>query len=155
MICSCGSSSLEADPSSGATVCTACGLVVEENAIVSEVTFGEKQNGAAVLQGTYVAAGQGRAAFLGPYRRQTALEAKEQSIRNGRDAIHRIATALRISERYVDSAQRYFNLALAHNFTRGRKVKLQHYEDLSLQYKDSSTSNDCRYRKNVKNIIRN
>ena len=123
MICSCGSSSLEADPSSGATVCTACGLVVEENAIVSEVTFGEKQNGAAVLQGTYVAAGQGRAAFLGPYRRQTALEAKEQSIRNGRDAIHRIATALRISERYVDSAQRYFNLALAHNFTRGRKTE--------------------------------
>jgi transcription factor IIIB subunit 2 len=40
----------------GHTVCTQCGAVLEENAIVSEVTFTEKSNGAAVADGFYVGA---------------------------------------------------------------------------------------------------
>ena len=38
-----------------------CGTVVEENAIVNEVTFGETSTGAAMVQGAYV--GQGASAY--------------------------------------------------------------------------------------------
>jgi transcription factor IIIB subunit 2 len=42
---------------------------------------------------------------------------------SGRKNILSLATALHISERYVEAAQRYFNLALAYNFTRGRTTQ--------------------------------
>ena len=42
-----------------------CGTVVEENAIVNEVTFGETSTGAAMVQGAYV--GQGASTYLYPH----------------------------------------------------------------------------------------
>ena len=41
----------------GTSVCDRCGTVVEENAIVAEVTFGESSNGAAIAHGKNVPAG--------------------------------------------------------------------------------------------------
>lgn len=55
---SCGSSNLEADSSSGITYCVSCGNVIEENVIVSEITFGEASSGAAIVQGSFVGADQ-------------------------------------------------------------------------------------------------
>lgn len=52
------------DPSSGTTYCEGCGNVLEESAIVNEITFGETGAGAAIVQGSYVAAGQGEAETL-------------------------------------------------------------------------------------------
>ncbi len=43
----------------GHTVCVTCGNVLEENAIVSEVTFSEKSNGAAVADGFFIGADKG------------------------------------------------------------------------------------------------
>lgn len=54
-ICSnCQSSEIEFDSAQGNTVCTVCGTVLEENTIVSEVTFVENAAGASVLQGQFV-----------------------------------------------------------------------------------------------------
>lgn len=47
------------DASNGTTYCEGCGNVLEENAIVNEITFGETSGGAAIVQGSYVAAGSG------------------------------------------------------------------------------------------------
>jgi transcription factor IIIB subunit 2 len=48
---------IEYDAAAGNGFCVKCGTVVEENTIVSEVTFGETSAGAAMVQGSYV--GQG------------------------------------------------------------------------------------------------
>jgi transcription factor IIIB 90 kDa subunit len=52
---------IEYDAAAGNGFCVRCGTVVEENTIVSEVTFGETSSGAAMVQGSYVA--QGSSAF--------------------------------------------------------------------------------------------
>jgi ribosomal protein L37AE/L43A len=53
----CGGTVIEYDAAAGSGFCVGCGTVVEESAIVSEVTFGETSAGAAMVQGSYVAAG--------------------------------------------------------------------------------------------------
>lgn len=45
----CGSTHIEAHDASGASVCTVCGVVLEENAIVSAVEFVEGQGGASSM----------------------------------------------------------------------------------------------------------
>ena len=42
----------------GTKVCATCGTVAQESNIVAEITFGESSTGAAVVQGTFVGAGQ-------------------------------------------------------------------------------------------------
>ncbi|KAI9320862.1 hypothetical protein BX666DRAFT_1851284 [Dichotomocladium elegans] len=96
MRCRCGSSKVETEAASGTTFCVACGEVLEENNIVSEVTFQESSGGKTVLSGSF--AGE-----------------------SGRLKIAKIAYALRLPERYREAAQRYYNLAVINRFTRGRK----------------------------------
>jgi transcription factor IIIB subunit 2 len=48
---------IEYDSAAGNGFCVQCGTVVEENTIVSEITFGETSSGAAVANGSFVAAG--------------------------------------------------------------------------------------------------
>lgn len=44
------------DPSSGATICTQCGTVLEESQIISEITFSETSTGASRVEGTLIQA---------------------------------------------------------------------------------------------------
>ncbi|KAG4304404.1 hypothetical protein PORY_002114 [Pneumocystis oryctolagi] len=118
---SCGSSNLEADSSSGITYCVSCGNVIEENVIVSEITFGEASSGAAIVQGSFIGADQSHARTNGPYRKQSSLESREQTIANGRRRINALAAALHLSERHSETAVRYFTLAVTHNFIQGRR----------------------------------
>ncbi|KAJ1995394.1 transcription factor TFIIIB subunit brf1 [Coemansia sp. RSA 1358] len=117
----CGGSEIEHDSSKGMSYCMACGEVCEENTIVAEVTFGEAASGAAIVQGSFVRAGQTRANIGGPGRHGGGQESRETTLFNSRRRIQRLATALNLSEHYIDSAQRYFTLALNLNFTRGRR----------------------------------
>ncbi|KAJ2390419.1 transcription factor TFIIIB subunit brf1, partial [Coemansia sp. RSA 2559] len=114
----CGGSEIEHDASQGMSYCTSCGEVCEENTIVSEVTFGEAASGAAIVQGSFVRAGQTRANMSGPGRHGSGQESREATLYSSRRRIQRLATALSLSEHYIDSAQRYFTLALNQNFTR-------------------------------------
>ncbi|KAG5440408.1 hypothetical protein PCK2_000541 [Pneumocystis canis] len=117
----CGGSNLEADSSSGITYCVSCGNVIEENVIVSEITFGEASSGAAIVQGSFVGVDQSHARTNGPYRKQSSLESREQTIANGRRRINALAIALNLSERHAETAVRYFTLAVTHNFIQGRR----------------------------------
>ncbi|CAO3618959.1 unnamed protein product [Cunninghamella echinulata] len=109
----CGSGRVETDPSTGTTFCVSCGDVLEENNIVAEVTFQELSGGKTVLQG--------RISGGGPFGHGRGKEGQEQAIDNGRQRIARLAHGLRLPERYRESAQRYYNLAVINRFTRGRK----------------------------------
>lgn len=46
-------------------ICHSCGTIVDDSNIVSEVTFGENSSGAAMVQGSFVAADQGGARSMG------------------------------------------------------------------------------------------
>jgi transcription factor IIIB subunit 2 len=66
-------------------ICHNCGTIVDDSNIVSEVTFGESSNGAAVVQGSFVSADQGTAKSLGPaFRRAGGMEDRESTIREGK-----------------------------------------------------------------------
>ncbi|EWC47255.1 transcription factor IIIB subunit [Drechslerella stenobrocha 248] len=104
-------------------ICTNCGTVVTESFIVSEITFGETSSGAAVVQGSYVGADQKHARSAGPFRRHGTSETREQVISNGRRKLIQLASALTVHDRFVETASRYFTLAVTHNFIQGRKTQ--------------------------------
>ncbi|KAL7416622.1 hypothetical protein BDY24DRAFT_377678 [Mrakia frigida] len=116
----CNSSVINIDSSAGGSYCGGCGIVLEENTIVSEITFGETSGGAAMVQGSYVSADATRAHTSGPYNRGSQ-ESKEQAIANGKKRIRQLAQGLKLSERLSDAAQRWFNLAVSTNFIKGRR----------------------------------
>ncbi|KAJ2345883.1 transcription factor TFIIIB subunit brf1, partial [Coemansia sp. RSA 2618] len=118
----CNGTEIEQDAAQGMSYCTGCGEVCEENTIVSEVTFGEAASGAAIVQGSFVRAGQTRANMTGPGRFGNGQESREMTLYNSRRRIQRIATALQLSEHFIESAQRYFMLALNQRTTQGRRA---------------------------------
>ncbi|EIN10033.1 cyclin-like protein [Punctularia strigosozonata HHB-11173 SS5] len=118
----CGGSVIEYDAAAGNGFCVACGTVVEENTIVSEVTFGETSSGAAMVQGSYVAQGATRARMGGFFgNRGGDGESREQTIANASRKIQSVAGILRLSESICHAATRLYTLAVEHKFTKGRK----------------------------------
>ncbi|KAK4049043.1 transcription factor TFIIIB subunit brf1 [Microbotryomycetes sp. JL201] len=111
------------DTDGAQTVCTACGMVLEDNAIVSEITFGEAGSGAAVVQGSYIGADQS-------YRGRGG---GQESRRN---EINRLAHSLRLPERLADAGLRYFNLAVNMNFTKGRRTTMDKTSHMLIDFSD-------------------
>lgn len=108
---SCGSNQLSSHNSS--VYCQACGTVQEESQIVSDVTFGENSAGGAVVQGSYVSAGQSHVRSSNPRFRSGGVgESREQTMSRAREAIQRMGRANRVSTSTCDKALRWFNLAL-------------------------------------------
>lgn len=118
----CGSTEFERDLSNANNdlVCKQCGVVSEYNPIVSEVTFGETSSGAAVVQGSFIGAGQSHAAFLSRGG-SSALESREATLNNARRKLRAVSHALRIPEYVTDAAFQWYKLALANNFVQGRR----------------------------------
>lgn len=98
--------------------CTKCGTVLEENPIVSEVTFAETSNGGATVQGAFVGADQQHANFG---NNRGSLDSREQTLANGKKRIKNVASALDIPEYISDAAYQWFQLALTNNFVQGRR----------------------------------
>ncbi|KAJ6510388.1 BRF1-domain-containing protein [Mycena sanguinolenta] len=117
----CGGTVLEYDTAAGNGVCVACGMVVEENAIVSEITFGETSSGGAMVQGSFVGQGATHARMSGPYGHRGNSDSRAQTIENASKKIHMISSVLRLSEMISNSALRMYTLAVENNFTKGRK----------------------------------
>ncbi|KAN0100867.1 Cyclin-like protein [Tylopilus felleus] len=117
----CGGTVIEYDPAAGNGFCVKCGTVVEENTIVSEVTFGETSTGAAMVQGAYVGQGSTHARMSGPFGKRGSAESREQTIANASRKIQSLATALHLSEVVALAATRLYTLAVEHKFTKGRR----------------------------------
>ena len=82
-VCSqCGGTDIEYDQARGDAVCTSCGSVLEDNIIVSEITFQEQSSGASTVVGQFVSSeGMWVAifvlltnSFFCPHRRQKSTE---------------------------------------------------------------------------------
>jgi transcription factor IIIB subunit 2 len=123
----CGSKEIEQHDASGASICTDCGVVVEENAIVSSVEFVEGAGGASSMVGQFVSAtsskaytgggGGGRGGRYGFSR-----DSRETTLANGRRRIQDVASRLRLGSHYVDAAHRLFTIAVEKNFVQGRRT---------------------------------
>ncbi|KAH8829500.1 BRF1-domain-containing protein, partial [Flagelloscypha sp. PMI_526] len=117
---SCSGTTIEYSASAGNSVCTRCGTVVEENAIISEITFGETSAGAAVVQGAFV--GQGAIGHHGGLGSSGATnESRELTIAKASQKIQSIATLMRLPNTVVLAATRLYTLAVEHKFTRWKK----------------------------------
>lgn len=115
----CGSTQLVKDTSNANNdlVCQNCGIVCEDNPIVSEVTFAESSTGAATVTGSFVSADQAHAAYGG----SNAMESREATLNNARKKLRAVGHALAIPDYIVDAAHQWYKLALAYNFVQGRR----------------------------------
>ncbi|PGG98925.1 transcription factor IIIB 90 kDa subunit [Blastomyces parvus] len=108
----------------GMKVCSGCGTVVSEANIVSEITFGESASGAAVVQGTFVGAGQSHGRSFGPgFQRGGGMESREITEQNGNRYIAQLSRALNVPESATKAAGQVFKLAVGLNFIQGRRTK--------------------------------
>ncbi|KAK5996762.1 B-related factor 1 [Cladobotryum mycophilum] len=103
--------------------CQTCGRVADDSNIVAEVQFGETSSGAAMVQGTFVAADQGGVRAMGPaFRRVGGSEDREKSIREARGLMQGYAQQLNISDSLVTAGTQVFKLASGANFIQGRTL---------------------------------
>eukprot|EP00002_Diphylleia_rotans_P023792 TRINITY_DN4683_c0_g1_i1.p1 TRINITY_DN4683_c0_g1~~TRINITY_DN4683_c0_g1_i1.p1 ORF type:complete len:581 (-),score=124.31 TRINITY_DN4683_c0_g1_i1:281-2023(-) len=116
----CGSSEIDYDPTRGDSCCVDCGFVVEQNTIISEVTFIENANGSASAVGRFVSNTSTGGAFAG--LGGMGRDSREITLANGRRKITQIAHSMRLSSHHVEAAERLFMLAMQHNFIRGRRT---------------------------------
>jgi len=123
----CGSKEIEQHDASGASVCTDCGVVVEENAIVSSVEFVEGAGGSSSMVGQFVSATSSKAYTGGGSggrggRYGFSRDSRETTLANGRRRIQDVASRLRLGSLYVDAAHRLFTIAVEKNFVQGRRT---------------------------------
>lgn len=115
------------DAKLGHTVCIDCGRVLEENAVVAELGFSETKGGAIAADGFFIGAGLARAKAAGGFNKFGMAGTDEgekhaNALANGNRKIAEIAGMVRMSQRHIEIAERYFKLAASHGFTKGRKV---------------------------------
>ncbi|CAB4010686.1 transcription factor IIIB 90 kDa subunit-like [Paramuricea clavata] len=118
----CGSSDIDFDPSRGDTVCTNCGSVLEEGAIVSEVGFQETSAGGTSVIGQFVSnegnkVGQG----LG-FRPGYGRESRTVTLENGKRRLQALANQLQLNNHCIESAYMFFKLAVSKRLTKGRRT---------------------------------
>ncbi|PNJ26018.1 BRF1 isoform 6 [Pongo abelii] len=93
----CGGTDIELDAARGDAVCTACGSVLEDNIIVSEVQFVESSGGGSSAVGQFVSL-------------------------DGRRHIHHLGNQLQLNQHCLDTAFNFFKMAVSRHLTRGRKM---------------------------------
>ncbi|KAF9873629.1 Brf1-like TBP-binding domain-containing protein [Colletotrichum karsti] len=104
-------------------VCQTCGRVADDSNIVAEVQFGETSSGAAMVQGSYIAADQAGVRTMGPaFRRVGGSDDREKSIREARSLMQGYAQQLNLGESTVNTAVQVFKLASQANFVQGRTL---------------------------------
>ncbi|KAI1365514.1 hypothetical protein F5Y08DRAFT_174762 [Xylaria arbuscula] len=104
--------------------CSACGREIDSSNIVAEVVFGETSSGAAIVQGSFIAADQGASRNMAPgVRRLGGLvgDNREKTIREARNMMWGFKSRLRnVTESAIESAIMIFKLVLNENWLQGR-----------------------------------
>lgn len=117
----CGSTDIDFDNARGDAVCTACGSVLEDNIIVSEVQFEENAHGSNTV-GQFVALdSKGGATNYGKFQVGTGTESREVTLRKARNGITHLCHQLNLNNHCIETACNFFRMALMRHLTRGRK----------------------------------
>uniref|UniRef100_A0A8B9LV09 Transcription factor IIIB 90 kDa subunit n=1 Tax=Astyanax mexicanus TaxID=7994 RepID=A0A8B9LV09_ASTMX len=120
----CGGADIDIDQARGSAVCTACGSVLEDNIIVSEVQFVENSGGGASAIGQFVSAdGPVKAPVLGSsFHTSLGKESRVQTLQNGKRQIHSLGSQLQLNQHCLDTAFNFFKMVVSKHLTRGRKM---------------------------------
>uniref|UniRef100_A0A7E4V1A2 B-related factor 1 n=1 Tax=Panagrellus redivivus TaxID=6233 RepID=A0A7E4V1A2_PANRE len=160
----CSSSEIDEDPSRADVVCMSCGSVLEESAIVSEVTFQERAGGHDIV-GQYVSRDRQQTGLVGvPGLSRT--ESREVTYQKGRKLIQEVASQLRINQHCIETAFNFFKMSVSRNFTRGRPrshvvaaclymtCRLENTSHLLLDFSDVTQVNVYELGKTLSNLTR-
>lgn len=105
------------------STCPICGIVWENSALVSDLTFGESANGAAIVTGSFVSSDRSGPDRGGLYGHGSGGSAQEITIDKAKSRIYAVGHYLKVTEPIIQAAILNFKYALALNFVRGRKAK--------------------------------
>uniref|UniRef100_A0AAV2K5V8 Transcription factor IIIB 90 kDa subunit n=1 Tax=Knipowitschia caucasica TaxID=637954 RepID=A0AAV2K5V8_KNICA len=121
----CGGSDIDIDQARGSAVCTSCGSVLEDNIIVSEVTFVEGSGGVSSAVGQFVSSqGPAKTPLLGSgFHSGLGKESRAQTLQNGRRQIQSLGSQLQLNQHCLDTAFNFFKMAVSKQLTRGRKTQ--------------------------------
>ncbi|XP_011301532.1 transcription factor IIIB 90 kDa subunit [Fopius arisanus] len=123
----CGSTEIETDPARGDAVCTACGVVLEDQRIVNETIFEETPAGTMALIGQFVSSDStGGATGFGAAYHVNGKESRDITIQNARRGIAHLCQQLRLNQRHIETSVNFYKMALSRNLTRGRKHAHNH-----------------------------
>jgi transcription initiation factor TFIIIB Brf1 subunit/transcription initiation factor TFIIB len=114
-----------ATPSAGTAICMDCGVVVDEQVMVSAVEFMDAAGGGggSSMVGQFVSGSSSKAyTGLRGGRYGFSRDSRETTLANGRRRIQEVASRLRLSSTYVDAAHRLFTIAVEKNFVQGRRT---------------------------------
>ncbi|PWN25005.1 hypothetical protein BDZ90DRAFT_256280 [Jaminaea rosea] len=140
----CHSDNVEFDNSQA--ICQACGNVLAESQIVSDVTFGETSAGAATVQGSYLSQDQSHVRSSNPrFRSGGSGESREQTHYRAKEAIDRMGRAHRVGFSTRERANRMFRLALAGEVHEARTVGQDPTKNFVLGRKHEYTVAACLY----------
>ncbi|KAK3554633.1 hypothetical protein QTP70_030007 [Hemibagrus guttatus] len=118
----CGGTDVDVDQARGDAVCMGCGSVLEDNIIVSEVTFMESSGGGMSAVGQFVASdSQGPAPSLGGNYMGMGKESRAQTLQNAKRNINHLGHQLQMNQHCLNTAFNFYKMALCKRLTRGRK----------------------------------
>ncbi|XP_057715105.1 transcription factor IIIB 90 kDa subunit-like [Corythoichthys intestinalis] len=119
----CGSSDVDVDHARGDAVCMACGSVLEDNIIVSEVEFVETGGGGSLAVGQFVSSegGPKHPSFGESHLANTGRESRAQTLHRAKQHISVLGHQLQLNQHCLDTAFNFYKMALAKHLTCGRK----------------------------------
>ncbi|CAO1424732.1 unnamed protein product [Diamesa serratosioi] len=117
----CGSADIETDSARGHAVCTSCGFLLEDNIIVSEVTFEEGAHGSSAIGQFVPLDSKGGATGYGKFPVGTGTESREVTLRKAKLGITHLCQQLFLSNHCIETAHNFFKMALSRQLTRGRR----------------------------------
>uniref|UniRef100_A0A8C5H958 TFIIB-type domain-containing protein n=1 Tax=Gouania willdenowi TaxID=441366 RepID=A0A8C5H958_GOUWI len=119
----CIGSDVDVDQARGNAVCMGCGLVLEDNIIVSEVEFVEGGRGGSHAVGQFVSSeggakmpSFGNAPLFGIGR-----ESRAQTVQRAKQHISNLGSQLQMNQYCLDMALNFYKMALNKQLTRGRR----------------------------------
>ncbi|XP_030626978.1 transcription factor IIIB 90 kDa subunit-like [Chanos chanos] len=120
----CGGTDIDVDQARGDAVCMGCGSVLEDNIIVSEVTFVENSGGGSSAVGQFVAGdAAGNVPCLGGNLYSgMGKESRAITLQNAKRQINHLGHQLQLNQHCLDTAYNFYKMALCKHLTRGRKV---------------------------------
>ncbi|XP_026079341.1 BRF1 general transcription factor IIIB subunit a [Carassius auratus] len=119
----CGGTDIDVDQARGDAVCMGCGSVLEDNIIVSEVTFVENSGGGSSAVGQFVAGdSSGNVPSLGGnFQTGVGRESRAATLQNAKRQINHLGHQLQMNQHCLDTAFNFYKMALCKHLTRGRR----------------------------------
>ncbi|KFD52925.1 hypothetical protein M514_06235 [Trichuris suis] len=121
--CTCGCTVIDEDHALGTRVCHECGIVLEENTLVSELTFQETSGGGSVMVGRMIYEDRLNRQTLPMLRLGNTEDSQELTLANAKKKMMIIANQLNLSQNCVNTALRFYKLALHLRLTFGRPLE--------------------------------